>query len=129
MADFDKTDENIIDAMQNARILVVGDIMLDRFVYGNVDRISPESPVPVLSISRENAMLGGAGNTLSNLVHLGCKAAILSVVGDDDTGKQIKQLAKEQGIDINGLILAKRPPIHRQNQISSRTPTTPAHRF
>ncbi|MGB4056544.1 MAG: bifunctional heptose 7-phosphate kinase/heptose 1-phosphate adenyltransferase, partial [Alphaproteobacteria bacterium] len=62
-------------------VLVVGDIMLDRFVYGNVERISPESPVPVLSVAREEAMPGGAGNALANLMGLQMKGLILSVTG------------------------------------------------
>ncbi|MGH1378885.1 MAG: D-glycero-beta-D-manno-heptose-7-phosphate kinase [Alphaproteobacteria bacterium] len=95
---------NIVNAMDGVPVLVVGDIMLDRFVYGKVDRISPESPVPVLSVTRENSMLGGAGNTLSNLMHLKCNGKILSVIGDDEDGGKIKQLAEQQGIDVSGLI-------------------------
>ncbi len=94
----------IVNAMKGAPVLVIGDIMLDRFVYGSVERISPESPVPILSVTRENVMLGGAGNTLSNLMHLGCKGKILSVVGNDNEGVQIRELAQKQGIDISGLI-------------------------
>lgn len=99
-------DIDIINAMKSASVLVVGDIMLDRFVYGIVERISPESPVPVLSVTRENAMLGGAGNTLSNLMHLGAQGKILSIIGDDDIGMQIKTLAQKQGVDISGLIVS-----------------------
>lgn len=98
---------DIINAMKESSVLVVGDIMLDRFVYGSVDRISPESPVPVLSVKRENVMLGGAGNTLSNLRHLGAQGKILSVVGDDIVGKQITELAQNQNIDVSGLIASK----------------------
>lgn len=93
-----------VQKMRGVTVLVVGDIMLDRFVYGRVERISPESPVPVLSIERENMMLGGAGNTLSNLVHLKCKGRIVSVIGDDDTGAQIRALAEKLGIDTAGLL-------------------------
>ncbi len=100
-------DISIVQTMKNQDILVVGDIMLDRFVYGSVDRISPESPVPVLSVSREKVMLGGAGNTLANLVNLQCKGKILSVIGDDEDGDNIKALAVEQGIDISGLLQSK----------------------
>ncbi|PCJ99566.1 MAG: D-glycero-beta-D-manno-heptose-7-phosphate kinase [Zetaproteobacteria bacterium] len=95
---------DIVNAMKGISVLIVGDIMLDRFIYGNVDRISPESPIPVLSVMRENMMLGGAGNTLSNLIHLGCNGKILSVIGDDEDGKKIKDLAQNQGLDVSGLI-------------------------
>ncbi len=101
---------SIVNAMKGASVLVVGDIMLDRFVYGNVERISPESPVPILSVERENIMLGGAGNTLSNLMHLGARGKVLSVIGDDSVGVQIKGLAQKQGIDVSGLIVSKDRP-------------------
>ncbi len=107
MTDKHLDDTNILTAMKDAPVLVVGDIMLDRYVYGKVERISPESPVPVLSVTRDNAMLGGAGNTLSNLINLHCKGKILSVIGDDEEGRQIKDLAQNQGIDVTGLIQAK----------------------
>ena len=112
MTDKKPNDVEIVNNMKDSCILVVGDIMLDRFVYGTVERISPESPVPVLSLTRENMMLGGAGNTLSNLIHLKCKGKILSVIGDDEDGKKIKDLAEKQGIDVSGLIASgDRPSI------------------
>ena len=86
----DKTADKLmqlVDAIKGAPVLVIGDIMLDRFVYGHVDRISPESPVPVLSISREDKMLGGAGNALCSLMGLKTKSHIISVIGDDEEGK------------------------------------------
>lgn len=113
-----KIQENAMNEMQIVRdmegqnVLVVGDVMLDRFVYGRVERISPESPVPVLSIERENTMLGGAGNTLSNLAHLKCRGKILSVVGNDAAGKEIRDLAGVLGIDTSGLLgVEDRPSI------------------
>jgi D-beta-D-heptose 7-phosphate kinase/D-beta-D-heptose 1-phosphate adenosyltransferase len=73
-------------------ILVVGDVMLDRYIYGTVDRISPEAPVPVLAIERELAMLGGAGNVVRNLTALGAAVAFISVVGDDQAGSDLTGL-------------------------------------
>lgn len=95
---------DILNAMQAAHVLVVGDSMLDRFVYGYVERISPESPVPVLSIKREEYMCGGAGNALANLAGLGVKGQILSVIGSDDSGKTLKSLVKDMGFDASGLL-------------------------
>ncbi len=103
MNDFEP--EKCLEDMDSAAVLVVGDIMLDRFVYGVVERISPESPVPVLSISREKSMLGGAGNALANLAGLGVKAKALSVIGNDEDGIEIRKLAKELGIDTGGLLI------------------------
>ncbi len=99
-----------IGAMQKCSILVVGDIMLDRFVYGDVNRISPESPVPILSIKRENSMLGGAGNVLSNLAGLGVKSYILSVIGEDEAGHAVQSLVKERGIDPDQLVTVSQRP-------------------
>lgn len=112
MAENDYEDVELVQKMAEIAILVVGDIMLDRFVYGHVDRISPESPVPILTIERENVMLGGAGNTLSNLINLKCKGKILSIVGDDEAGAQIRAKADHHGIDTEGLLsVSDRPSI------------------
>lgn len=94
--------QNLIDRLLHTiqswgdkTVLVIGDIMLDRFIYGSVNRISPESPVPVLAVSREKEMLGGAGNVINNLVHLGVKTKILSVAGQDDHGDQLEEKLKD----------------------------------
>lgn len=97
-------DISVVKSMAETPILVVGDVMLDRYVYGHVERISPESPVPILSVDRENMMLGGAGNTLSNLIHLKCNGKLLSVVGEDESGQQIRKLAHTLNIDTSGLL-------------------------
>lgn len=81
-----------VDDMARARLLCVGDVMLDRFVYGSVERISPEAPIPVFSQESDALMLGGAGNVVRNIVSLGASACFVSVVGDDDTGKQLIKL-------------------------------------
>ncbi|MGF1592335.1 MAG: D-glycero-beta-D-manno-heptose 1-phosphate adenylyltransferase [Kiloniellaceae bacterium] len=83
-----------VDRLAGVRVLVLGDIMLDRFVYGAVERISPEAPIPVLRIARETAMLGGAGNVLRNLAALGARPCGLAVVGDDAAGGEIEALAR-----------------------------------
>jgi D-beta-D-heptose 7-phosphate kinase/D-beta-D-heptose 1-phosphate adenosyltransferase len=73
-------------------VLVVGDVMLDRYVYGQVERISPEAPVPILAIDRELAIPGGAGNVVRNLTALGAAVAFISVVGDDQAGSDLTAL-------------------------------------
>lgn len=78
-----------IDALSRSRILCVGDLMLDRYVYGVVDRTSPEAPIPVLSVEKESVMLGGAGNVVRNIVALGASAYLVSVVGDDEVGREL----------------------------------------
>jgi D-beta-D-heptose 7-phosphate kinase/D-beta-D-heptose 1-phosphate adenosyltransferase len=81
-----------IGKLARASVLVVGDTMLDRYVYGNVSRISPEAPVPVLAVSRELALPGGAGNVVRNLTALGAAAALVSVIGDDQAGSDLTGL-------------------------------------
>jgi D-beta-D-heptose 7-phosphate kinase/D-beta-D-heptose 1-phosphate adenosyltransferase len=88
---------DLIGRLKGGRVLCVGDVMLDRFVYGDVDRISPEAPIPVLRVRRETAMLGGAGNVVRNLVALGCAPHFLAVVGDDMPGREVTRLVGEHG--------------------------------
>ena len=82
-----------ITALQGARVVCVGDVMLDRFVYGDVERISPEAPVPILRVERCEAMLGGAGNVARNLDALGARAHFIAVTGADDAGREVAELA------------------------------------
>ena len=84
--------------LQATRIMVVGDVMLDRYWYGHVDRISPEAPVPVVHVQREEDRLGGCGNVAYNLVSLGAQATLLSVVGQDDAGHRLRELLTNSGI-------------------------------
>ena len=82
--------------LAKASVLVVGDVMLDRYVYGQVTRISPEAPVPILSVQREIAYPGGAGNVVRNLTALGAAVALVSVVGDDQAGADLTGLVGGQ---------------------------------
>ncbi len=79
--------------------LVVGDVMLDRYWFGSVERISPEAPVPVLSVNQQEVRAGGAANVAHNLQALGAKTTLLSVVGDDQAGTEIKQLIQDYGAE------------------------------
>ncbi len=82
----------MVEKLRDVPVLCLGDVMLDRFVYGEVERISPEAPIPVLRIQREEAMLGGAGNVARNLSALGAKAHMVGVSGGDDAGKEMSRL-------------------------------------
>lgn len=94
--------ETLLAALREASVLVVGDVMLDRFVYGAVERISPEGPIPVLRVSSERRMLGGAGNVLRNLRGLGARARLVAAIGDDEAGREVAALAAEGGEDSQG---------------------------
>lgn len=84
--------ENILEALSKVTVLCIGDVMLDRFLYGKVDRISPEAPVPVVHVSHEIEMLGGAGNVVQNVISLGASVQFVSVVGQDTAGEKVDQL-------------------------------------
>jgi len=94
----------LISDFHGKRILVIGDIMLDRYIWGSVNRISPEAPVPVVKFSKETALLGGAGNVASNIASLGGRAACFSVIGNDHMGKEIMKQLKGIGADTGGVI-------------------------
>jgi rfaE bifunctional protein kinase chain/domain len=81
------------------RVLVVGDAMLDRYWFGAVDRISPEAPVPVVRVTREEERLGGAANVALNVKTLGARATLLTVVGTDEPARRVRKLLEERGVD------------------------------
>lgn len=81
-----------VEKLSHTRVLCIGDMMLDRFIHGDVERISPEAPIPVFDIKREETMLGGAGNVVRNLVELGAEACFITVVGDDEAGNTLTQM-------------------------------------
>ena len=87
------------ETLSRARVLVVGDVMLDRYWYGSVDRISPEAPVPVVRITREEERSGGAANVAYNVVSLGARSSLLTVVGDDEASHKLEALVLGTGIN------------------------------
>ncbi len=86
-----------VDRLQHARILCVGDVMLDHYVYGQVERVSPEAPIPILRVERETRTPGGAGNVLRNLQALGAQSCFVSVIGNDAAGQELNRLIAEPG--------------------------------
>src|SRR6188508_2315934 len=94
----------ILDAARKARVLVVGDVMLDHFIWGSVSRISPEAPVPVVEFNRESYMPGGAANVARNLSALRVPADLFGAIGEDAPGQQIKRLLGEQKVGCAGLV-------------------------
>lgn len=97
-------------------IVVIGDLMLDHYLWGECKRISPEAPVQVVNVTRESRSLGGAGNVINNLVSLGCRASVIGVTGDDTTAETLMQLMHDQKIDTSGIIADE----SRQTSIKSR---------
>jgi rfaE bifunctional protein kinase chain/domain len=87
------------ESLKKARLLVVGDVMLDRYWFGDVSRISPEAPVPVVKVGRTEERLGGAANVARNIAAIGARAGLLSVIGEDEAAGCIERLLKTEGID------------------------------
>ena len=88
-------------------ILVIGDLMLDHYLWGKCERISPEAPVQVVDIDRETTVLGGAGNVVNNLVTMGAKVGVLSVVGDDSSAKELLEMLNDLGVDSSSVVKQK----------------------
>ncbi len=111
----------ILDAASRTRILVVGDVMLDTFLWGSVGRISPEAPVPVLDFERESSMPGGAANVARNLTALKVATDIYSVVGKDSAAVQLKALLTEHHIGCEGLISSSTRPTSVKTRVVAHT--------
>src|ERR1700739_3931643 len=90
---------NLQDRLRLARILVVGDAMLDRYLFGEVERISPEAPVPVVRVTRQEERLGGAANVALNVKSLGARVTLLTVVGEDQAAASLRGLLETHGIE------------------------------
>ncbi len=99
------------EQFSKARLLVVGDVMLDRYWFGDTSRISPEAPVPVVQVGKIDERLGGAANVARNVAALGAKTTILGVIGDDEPGRRVSELLKANGVD-------------SQLEIDGKVPTT-----
>jgi rfaE bifunctional protein kinase chain/domain len=99
--------EEITRQLRESKIVVLGDVMLDEFLWGDVTRISPEAPVPVVDIKRESTHLGGAANVLANLLALGAQACVIGVIGDDYAGERIQSSVTEKsGLQTDGQLIA-----------------------
>ncbi len=99
----------IIHKFRNKSILVIGDLILDHYIWGRVNRISPEAPVPVVEVTRESFMLGGAANVAHNIVSLGGKASVLGIIGKDMTGEVVMDMLSQKGVNCDGVFVSNRP--------------------
>jgi len=99
---------SLFERFHSLRVLVIGDVMVDAYLFGKVERISPEAPVPVVQVERRVNRLGGAANVALNLKSLGCEPILCSVTGDDLKGGEFMQLLKEEGIQGNGIIQSRK---------------------
>ncbi|MDI6795343.1 MAG: D-glycero-beta-D-manno-heptose-7-phosphate kinase [Desulfatibacillaceae bacterium] len=109
--------DDYIKRFAGCRVLVVGDVMLDEYVWGSVDRVSPEAPVQVVLVNSSTRTLGGAGNVVSNLAALGAKVFAVSLVGDDPAGRDVSSLLKSLGADVEGLLIDPSRPTTTKTRV------------
>jgi D-beta-D-heptose 7-phosphate kinase/D-beta-D-heptose 1-phosphate adenosyltransferase len=108
--------EELVGGFTSQRILIAGDLMLDRYIYGEVSRISPEAPVPVVRVCREQAMPGGAANVALNIRALGGEAVMAGVVGEDPAGDELCRVLEAGEIDVGGIVRSE----ERQTTVKTR---------
>ncbi len=108
---------NIINKFKNKKIGVIGDLMLDQFIWGTAERISPEAPIPIVIAEEETFVPGGAGNTANNIASLGGKVVIVGMIGADIAGKQLVQELRKKEIDITGVMRDKSRPTTQKIRI------------
>jgi D-beta-D-heptose 7-phosphate kinase/D-beta-D-heptose 1-phosphate adenosyltransferase len=106
-----------IDRFSEAKVLVIGDIIMDEYVWGDVSRISPEAPVPVVEVKHETEMLGGAANVIHNIATLGAKPTLCGVVGKDPMGRYILNNINKMGLVSNGIVMERDRPTSRKTRI------------
>jgi rfaE bifunctional protein kinase chain/domain len=106
-------DKSLLEGLKDLKILVIGDLMIDHYMWGKFERISPEAPVPIVDITKEEVTLGGAGNVLKNLKSFGIRSDVVSVIGDDTSANELCTLLTDSQVDLKG--------VHREpNRITSK---------
>src|SRR3989338_9993558 len=109
--------KNIITGFAEAKVLVVGDLILDEFIWGDVTRISPEAPVPVVWVDSENFMPGGASNVASNIRSLGGEVYLVGVVGEDPRGEILQALLRKKGVNCEGIFSDRHRPTTQKTRV------------
>lgn len=116
----------IVENLSGRRVVLVGDFMLDRYVFGNAERISPEAPIPILKYTREESRLGGAGFVLAGLAHLGASVRAIGVIGDDAAGRELRKHIGDAGADASGLVtVTGRPTVAKTRFLGSSDDRSP----
>ncbi len=108
-----------LESLANAKIAVIGDLICDKYIFGEVERISPEAPVPVVRVEKEKYFLGGASNVALNLKSIGCNVYMFGIVGNDRCGKRLLNMLKKENIDIDNItVLDDRPTTSKTRVIA-----------
>lgn len=110
----------LVENLPACRVVLVGDLMLDKYLHGNVERLSPEAPVPVLHYEKQELRLGGAGNVAACIAALGGKVSMIGIVGDDAEGRQVREMLTACGADASGVVtVAGRPTVTKMRLVGS----------
>ena len=112
--------QQILRSFVGKRVVVIGDLMTDEYLWGRATRISPESPVMVVEVDRESSVPGGAANVVNNLLALGSAVSVVGVVGDDSAGSELKKALADEGADITGVVIDASRPTTRKTRIVAR---------
>ena len=112
--------KKLFDQFSSMKVAVIGDVMLDTYWWGKVERISPEAPVPVVALSKREKRIGGAGNVALNVEQLGASVAVLTVLGDDEDGRELKSLLVEKNIDAQFILQSNKRITTNKIRIISR---------
>ncbi len=112
--------ERLVASFERLRLLVVGDAMLDEYVWGEVERVSPEAPVPVVHVRRESVALGGAANVVRNAVAMGAHCTLCAVAGRDAAGDRLVDLLKDLGVEAGGVVRVEGRPTTRKTRVEAR---------
>ncbi len=115
-----ETLDSLVDRFSGVRVLVVGDLMLDRYISGAVERISPEAPVPVVRVEKESWAVGGAANVAANVAALGATCRVVGCVGQDSAGQQLRQELESLGVRTEGLVRTDERPTTVKTRILAR---------
>ncbi len=112
--------DQLFSSLSTVKVGVIGDVMLDTYWWGHVERISPEAPVPVVTLDKKEQRIGGAGNVALNIAALGANASVFSVIGEDDDGKILAELFKKNNIDANYMLNSAQRITTNKSRIISR---------
>jgi len=112
--------EQLFEQFASLKVGVIGDVMMDSYLWGKVERISPEAPVPIITLEKKEQRIGGAANVALNIASLGASVSMLSVAGDDDDGKQLRQLLNEKNIKTDFLLSSTKRITTNKTRIISR---------
>jgi D-glycero-beta-D-manno-heptose-7-phosphate kinase len=107
---------DLFNAFRNLNVLIIGDVMVDSYIWGKVNRVSPEAPVPIVEVEKRENRLGGAANVALNIKALGANPVLCSVVGNDQKGKEFMDLLQAEGMDTAGMVISRRKDDNNQIQ-------------